>query len=326
LTSDARAGATGLGPAPDGRLSEFAAGDRRLSDVSRSASGAVRNMFTVDVEEYFQVETFSDYVERKDWDRYAGRVEEPTGRLLELLEIHRARGTFFILGWLAERKPDLVRRIADAGHEIASHGYGHTMITKMTPGEFRKDVRRTKNVLEDITGTAVRGYRAPTFSIVKETRWAYPILLEEGYRYSSSVFPVRHDRYGWPEFGEEPKRMASGDTGDLWEVPLSVGFIGPMKVPFGGGGYLRWYPLFLTKRFLRNLVRNGKPVLVYIHPWELDANQPDIPAPFLRRLRHRLGISKMEGKLTELFRSLSFGSVAQFLDSNGYGARPGRFP
>jgi polysaccharide deacetylase family protein (PEP-CTERM system associated) len=287
--------------------------------VSQNSAKTVRHIFTVDVEEYFQVEAFSEYVEREDWDKYPGRVDEPTIRLLDLLDTHCVRGTFFILGWLAERNPGLVRRIAAAGHEIGSHGYEHRMITRMTPEEFRIDVRKSKAILEDITGVAVRGYRAPTFSIVSKTSWAYPILLEEGYRYSSSVFPVWHDRYGWPDFGDEPKKMATGDAGDLWEVPLSAGFIGPMKVPFGGGGYLRSYPLFLTKRFLNNFIRSGKPVLLYIHPWELDSRQPAIPAPFLRRLRHRLGISKTEGKLVELFRLLTFGSVTEFLEGNGYG-------
>lgn len=282
-------------------------------------SSDVLNVLTVDVEEYFQVEAFSKYVEKKDWEKYPCRVVKPTMRLLDILDTHGVKGTFFVLGWLAERNPTLIRKIHEAGHEIASHGLDHTMITKLSREEFRRDIRTSKSILEEITQCEVKGYRAPTFSIVKETSWSYPILLEEGYRYSSSVFPVWHDRYGWPEFGDGPKRMASGQNGDLWEVPLSVGFIGPMKLPFGGGGYLRSYPLFVTKRFLRNLAENGKPVLVYLHPWELDSQQPDIPAPFLRRLRHRFGISKMEGKLTELFRSLSFGTVAQFLESRGCG-------
>lgn len=279
----------------------------------------LRHVLTVDLEEYFQVETFSKYIPKKDWDRYPGRVEEPTVRLLDLLDAHRAQGTFFVLGWLAERKPDLVRRIADRGHEIASHGFGHTMVTKMAPQEFRQDIRKSKAVLEQITGRAVKGYRAPTFSIVKKTSWAYPILSEEGYRYSSSVFPVRHDRYGWPEFGDEPREMASGGSGGLWEVPLSVGSIGPLRVPFGGGGYLRWYPFFLTKRLFRHRVRDGKSVVLYVHPWELDANQPGIRAPLLPRIRHRVGISRMEERLTQLLRSLSFGGVARFLVANGYG-------
>lgn len=279
----------------------------------------VINLLTVDVEEYFQVEAFSDYVEKKDWERYPSRVDEPTCRLLDILALHGLKGTFFVLGWLAERNHELVKKIFDAGHEIAAHGYEHTMITQMTPEEFREDIRKSKCILENIVSTAVRGYRAPTFSIVKKTEWVYPILFEEGFRYSSSVFPVWHDRYGWPEFGEEPKQVISGAEGDFWEVPLSVGVIGPMKVPFGGGGYLRSYPLFVTKRFLRRLAKNGKPVLFYIHPWELDSQQPDIPTPFLRRLRHRIGISTTEKKLTQLFRCFPFGTVAQFLESKGYG-------
>ena len=276
-----------------------------------------RHIFTVDVEEYFQVEAFSEYINPGDWNRYPGRVEETTERLLGILKNHRVHGTFFVLGWLAERYPSLVRRIAAEGHEIGSHGFGHEMITKMTRDEFRKDIRKSKIILEDITATAVKGYRAPTFSIVQKTSWAYPILSEEGYRYSSSVFPVVHDRYGWPEFGEEPKKMVSGGEGDLWEVPLSVGFIGFLKVPFGGGGYLRWYPWFLTKRFLRNLVKDGRPLHLYIHPWELDPHQPDVPAPMLKRIRHRVGIAKMERKVTDLLQSLEFGSISQYLEESG---------
>lgn len=274
----------------------------------------LNHVLTVDVEEYFQVEAFAKYVDKRDWDRYPSRVEAPTARLLDLLAAHRAQGTFFVLGWLAERKPDLVRRIAASGHEIGSHGFGHTMITKMTPEEFRQDIRKSKTILEEITGRAVIGYRAPTFSIMKKTSWAHAVLSEEGYRYSSSVFPVRHDRYGWPEFGDEPRNVAPREGGGLWEVPLSVGSIGPIRVPFGGGGYLRSYPFFLTRRLLRDRVRDGRPVVVYVHPWELDANQPTIRAPFLRRLRHWVGISRMEERLTELLRSMRFGSVARFLE------------
>lgn len=278
----------------------------------------IHHVLTVDVEEYFQAEAFSQYVAREDWDRYPGRVEEATDRLLELLASHRAQGTFFVLGWLAERKPNLLKRIAAAGHEVGSHGFGHKMLTKMTPEEFRQDIRKSKAILEQITGTAVQGYRAPTFSIVKRTSWAHPVLAEEGYRYSSSVFPIRHDRYGWTEFGDEPKQVVSGEGGSLWEVPLSVGSIGPLRVPFGGGGYLRFLPFFLTRRLVRSRIRAGKPTIVYVHPWELDQNQPTIRAPILPRFRHRLGISKMEQRLAELLRTLSFGSVAQYLESNGY--------
>lgn len=280
-----------------------------------SGTKAVRHVFTVDVEEYFHVEAFSDSIEKKDWEKYPPRVEEQTNRLLEILGSFQVRGTFFILGWLAERYPALIKIIHDAGHEIASHGFDHKMISHMTPEEFREDIRKAKGVLEEITGSEVLGYRAPTFSIMEKTAWAYEILLHEGYRYSSSVFPIWHDRYGWPKFGNQPRRMASNEEGEIWEIPMAVGSLGPLKIPFGGGGYLRSYPFFLTKALFRNFARKGKPAVIYIHPWELDRNQPVVQAPLFRRLRHHLGISKMERKLTNLLQSMKFGTVAQLLEA-----------
>jgi len=274
----------------------------------------MKNIFTVDVEEYFQVEAFSEYIEKKDWDNYPGRVEEPTNRLLEILDTYQVRGTFFVLGWLAERHPGLVKKISDLGHEVASHGYEHTMITKMTPEEFRKDIRRSKGVLEEITQKAVLGYRAPTFSLVEKTSWAYEILLEEGYSYSSSVYPIHHDRYGWPKFGHIPREVATNENGGLWEIPLSVAFFEQIKIPFGGGGYLRFYPLFITRKLIRNFNRKEKPVIVYIHPWELDSNQPKIQVPFSTHIRHYLGIARMERKLRGILQSGEFGTVANFLE------------
>jgi len=275
----------------------------------------VRNVFTVDVEEYFHVEAFSDLIPKKDWDKFPSRVEETTARLLEILDTYHVRGTFFILGCLARDHPGLVRKIFEAGHEIASHGFDHTMVTEMTPEAFRQDIRKSKTILEDITGTSVAGYRAPTFSITERTSWAYEILLQEEYSYSSSVFPVWHDRYGWPGFGEDPRRMASNGKGEIWEVPLAVGSIGPFKIPFGGGGYLRAYPILLTKALFLKLDRKGRPGVVYIHPWELDTRQPEVQAPFFRSLRHHLGIPKMEQKLIGLLQSMEFGTVAQSLET-----------
>ena len=287
----------------------------------------IKNIFTVDVEEYFQVEAFSKYIEKKDWDKYPGRVEESTIRLLEILDRYNVRGTFFILGWLAERNQELVKKISDLGHEVASHGYEHTMITKMTPEEFRKDIRKSKDILEEITNKGVMGYRAPTFSIVKKTSWSYEILLEEGYSYSSSVYPIYHDRYGWPEFGPIPREVATNENGGLWEIPLSVFFFGKIKIPFGGGGYLRSYPLFITRSLIQNFNREEKPVIVYVHPWELDSHQPKIRAPYSRRLRHSLGIVKMERKLLGVLQSGEFGTVAQFLEGKGCREReqPGKW-
>jgi len=283
--------------------------------IPLSGTTTIRNALTVDVEEYFQVEAFSSLIPKEDWHKFPSRVEETTNELLELLGTHHVRGTFFVLGWIAKYHPELVEKIFMAGHEIASHGFDHTMITEMTPQAFREDIRASKAVLEGITGAAVTGYRAPTFSITEKTSWAYEILLQEGYSYSSSVFPVWHDRYGWPKFGKNPRRMGSDKNGEIWEVPLTVGSIGPFRVPFGGGGYLRAYPLKLTNALFRGLEREGRHGVVYIHPWEMDTRHPAIQAPFFRRLRHYIGISKMREKLIGLLRSMPFGTVTQLLEA-----------
>lgn len=274
----------------------------------------VRNTFTVDVEEYFQVEAFSEIIDKSSWDRYPSRALKQTEKVLDLLKAFKVRGTFFVLGWLAEKDPALIRDIHVAGHEIASHGFDHKMISNMTPSEFRKDVRRSKNILEGITKSEIHGYRAPTFSIVEKTSWAYEILLEEGFRYSSSVYPIWHDRYGWPEFGHDPRKMAANGNGEIWEIPMAVGSVGPFRIPFGGGGYLRLYPLFLTRALFRSLGKKGKPAMLYMHPWELDAEQPRVKAPFFRSIRHYTGIRNMENKLVTLLQSLEFGTVQQYLE------------
>jgi polysaccharide deacetylase family protein (PEP-CTERM system associated) len=273
----------------------------------------VPNAFTVDVEEYFHVEAFSGYINKHEWGKYPRRAEEQTIQLLSLLESFQAKGTFFVLGWMAERYPALVKKIHDAGHEIASHGYEHTMITRMTEEGFREDLRKSKKVLESITNSKIKGYRAPTFSIVKETRWVYQILLEDGFEYSSSVFPIYHDRYGWPGFGADPRVMGRNGESEIWEVPMSTSHLGPLTIPVGGGGYLRTYPWFLTKVLVNRLAKSGKPLVVYIHPWELDIHHPAIEAPFLRRIRHYYGISSTRKKLEYLLQSLKFDTMANFL-------------
>ncbi len=281
------------------------------------ARGSVLNIFTADIEEYYQVEAFSGYIKSDEWDKYPERVERNTECLLEIMDLHDVKGTFFIVGWLAERKPGLVKMISRKGHEISSHGYSHTMVTKMTPREFREDIRRAKEILEGITGEKVIGYRAPTFSIVKDTSWAYDILLQEGYRYSSSVFPIRHDRYGWPDFGVHPKIVARGGEIDLWEIPLTVFLIGKIKIPFGGGGYLRAYPLFLTRFFFEHVRQRGRSPILYVHPWELDRNHPKIALPFYRTIRHYQGISSTEYKLRNILSARPFVTMKSFVDSPG---------
>jgi len=276
---------------------------------------AVKHVFSVDVEEYYQVEAFSQIIPRDKWKEFHSRAEAPTDRLLEILDQYKVKGTFFVLGCLADNLPGLVKRIFDAGHEIASHGYGHAMITTLTPDDFREDIRKSKRVLEDIIGVPVSGYRAPTFSIVENTSWAYAILRQEGFFYSSSVFPIMHDRYGWPSFGDSPKNMADKGEGEIWELPMSVGQLGPFRVPFGGGGYLRMYPLALTKTLFRRIERLERTGMVYLHPWELDPGQPEIKeASFLRRFRHRLGMEKMEEKLDNLLGAMRFTTAAQYVE------------
>lgn len=270
---------------------------------------------TVDVEEYYDAEAFSGVIARSDREKYPPHVENNTMELLRLFQENGARGTFFVLGNVARKHPGLVRSILESGHEVGSHGNEHRMITKMSPAEFREDVRKSRKILEDISGAAILGYRAPTFSIVKSTEWAHEILRDEGYRYSSSVFPIRHDRYGWPEFGIQPRKMAVRGDRWIWEIPLSADRMGGFHVPFGGGGYFRLYPLFLTEYFLRRLIRNGRPAVVYVHPWEIDRQHPRIAMPVLRRTRHYAGIMGMKEKLQCLLRSYRFARMDEFLKS-----------
>lgn len=267
---------------------------------------------TVDIEEYYDAEVFSGIISQAERAAYPPHVDKTTMDLLEIFDDSNVRGTFFILGTVAEKKPGLVKAIMEAGHEIASHGFGHRMITRMSPTEFREDVRKSKRILEDVSGGLVRGYRAPTFSIVEKTKWAHEILLDEGFQYSSSVFPIRHDRYGWPEFGILPRKMAVNGNRWIWEFPLSVERIGSVNIPFGGGGYLRLYPLFLTKYLFSRILGRGRNAIVYVHPWEIDRQHPRISMPLLKRIRHYAGISGMEGKMRELLRSLPFERMDHF--------------
>lgn len=281
--------------------------------MKQKSSWQITNVFSVDIEEYFNVETFSRYFKREEWDKYPRRVVENTGRLLDILDEYEVSATFFILGWIAKMYPRLIEEIQRRGHEVASHGLDHRMIHVMSRDDFRQDIRQAKDWLEEITGNEILGYRAPTFSIVRETSWAYDILLEEGYHYSSSVYPIWHDRYGWPSFGLDPRRVAGSGSHELWEIPMSVGRLGPIRIPFGGGGYLRAYPLFITKMLFRSIIKNDRPGIVYIHPWELDDNHPHVRAPLIARTRHFQGIGGMERKLKGILELFEFDTMANFL-------------
>ena len=264
----------------------------------------VRHFFTVDVEEYFQVNAFDDVIPSASWPNYPSRVSNNVDRLLELLAQHRVIGTFFVLGWVAKRHPLVVRRIAAAGHEIASHGWWHRRVTTQTASEFREDVRLAKNVLEDITGTQVLGYRAPSFSIVPGREWALDVLIEEGYAYDSSMFPVRRADYGYPD-ATPIAHVLQRPPGQLYEFPLATTLWNGVRIPAAGGGYLRHLPYNIVQRAFREHTAAGIPAVFDIHPWELDPDQPRLPVPLMARVRHYRGLKSAATRVGRLLIELS---------------------
>lgn len=268
-------------------------------------SPAIANAMTVDVEDYFQVAAFEDCIPREDWSRWPVRVEGNTRRVLELFGRHRVRATFFVLGWVAERFPGLVREIAAAGHEVASHGFGHERLTNISRSDFRAGITRTKHLLEDISGRAVQGYRAPSYSIGATTLWAHEDLREAGYRYSSSVVPIRHDLYGMPA---APRFAFYAQGSGLLEIPVTTVRFAGRNWPCGGGGYFRLLPYALFKRGL-DRVNHGEGCsgVFYFHPWEVDPTQPRVPGvSFKNRVRHYLNLGRMESRLERLMRDFRF--------------------
>jgi len=271
------------------------------------------NAFSVDVEDYFQVVSFEKAIPRESWERLPARVEANTRRLLDLCREHSVRGTFFVLGWVAERWPELVRAIAADGHELATHGQDHRRVTTLTPAEFRADVRRSKATIEQIAGQPVIGYRAPNYSIVRETLWAMDILAEEGFRYDSSIFPIRHDRYGIPDFPRSPVPVRGSNGTALHEFPISTVRLGGVNLPFTGGGYLRHFPLAFARWGIGRVNGEGLPAILYIHPWELDPGQPRQQVPWLTRLRHYRNLDATAGRLARLFGEFPFAPVREVL-------------
>lgn len=291
--------------------------DQRDAELSvGNGSGAIMlNVLTIDVEDYFTVEAFRHVIRRDDWDRYEIRVEIGLRKILDLLDRHEVTATFFVLGWIAERRPQLVREIHRRGHEIASHGYRHRMIHEQSPDEFREDIGRAKAVLEDLVGEPVVGYRAPTFSVTRSTLWALDILSDEGYRYDSSIYPIVHDRYGIPSHQRSFHWIDLPNGRRILELPLPTCTVGGTNVPFGGGGYLRIYPLWLTRRLIRRLnARERQPAVVYLHPWELDPEQPRQPVGAVQRLRHYYNLKGTHHKLDALLREFRFGSVRKMMN------------
>ena len=265
----------------------------------------ITNAFTCDVEDYFQVSALAPHFPRNQWDSVPCRVEANVERVLELLDGHGVRGTFFTLGWIAERFPQLVRRVADAGHEVASHGYGHQRASDLSPEAFRADIRLAKAILEDITGRAVTGYRAPSFSIGTANLWAHDCIAEAGYRYSSSVYPVKHDHYGIPDAPRFPWRLPNG----LVEVPVSTVRMFGRNWPAGGGGFFRLLPYALSRWQIAHFnTRDKRPAIFYFHPWELDPDQPRVTdATTKTRFRHYINLSRTAARLDRLLSDFSWG-------------------
>jgi polysaccharide deacetylase family protein (PEP-CTERM system associated) len=271
-----------------------------------SAGARIANAMTVDVEDYFQVSAFDRVVSRAGWDGFESRVVRNTSRVLELLDERGVRATFFVLGWVAERFPALVREIAAAGHEIASHGYHHQLLYTLTPQQFREDARAAKAVLEDAIGAPVVGFRAPSYSIVESSLWALDVLVEEGYSYDASIFPIHHDRYGIPD-AERHAHVVRRQSGSLVEIPASTVRIGSMNLPIGGGGYFRLLPYAWTRWGIRR-VNDGerKSVVFYFHPWEIDPEQPRFEVGAASRLRHYTGLRSAPDRLRRLLREFRF--------------------
>ena len=316
------------------------------------------NALTVDVEDYFQVHAFSNVIKYEDWGNYECRVEHNTERILEILDTsirnsqfairNSAKATFFVLGWIAERYPGLIRRIRDQGHEIACHGYGHKLIYTQSKEEFREDIRRAKAVLEDVTGQDVIGYRAPMYSITKKSQWALEILIEEGFKYDSSIFPIRHDFYGISDaprfpfivslngnqnveflvlnyelnttqnskFINQNSKFITYNSKLLIEFPISTVCFGRMNLPIAGGGYFRLFPYSVIKKgFTRINEVERQPFIFYIHPWEVDPDQPRINGlSFKSRFRHYINLKKTEERLKKLLRDFNFTSIKKIIE------------
>lgn len=271
------------------------------------AADVLTNALTVDVEDYFQVSALAPHIDRTSWDSRPCRVERNVQRLLAMFDERGARATFFTLGWVAQRYPQLVREIVAGGHELASHGYGHRRASEQSPDEFRQDLQRAKGLLEDIGGRAVVGYRAPSFSIGYGNPWAFDVLLETGHRYSSSVYPVQHDHYGMPDAPRFPYDVRPG----LIEIPLTTTRLFERNLPAGGGGYFRLAPYALSRWALRRVNRiDRRPAIFYFHPWEIDPGQPRVTGTSLKtRFRHYVNLDKTEARLGRLLGDFRWGRV-----------------
>jgi polysaccharide deacetylase family protein (PEP-CTERM system associated) len=276
------------------------------------------NAFSIDVEDYFQVAALSSVISRDSWSTREYRVEGNTERILDLLAATRVRGTFFVLGWVAERSPGLLRRIAQAGHEIACHGYSHQLIYEQSPDQFRQETTRAKRHLEDVLGEPVLGYRAASFSITRESLWALETLIDLGFEYDSSIFPIRHDRYGIPGASFEIGPVAAPSGRTLVEFPMSAATFFGVQVPVSGGGYFRILPYWVTRAGLRQINETaGRPFTFYLHPWEVDPGQPRVKVGLFSRFRHYTNLHRCEARLKRVLADFSFTTMRDVLIGRG---------
>jgi polysaccharide deacetylase family protein (PEP-CTERM system associated) len=287
----------------------------------------IENAMTVDVEDYFHVSAFSETIDRKDWATLEYRAEANTNKLLQLFADRGVSATFFVLGWVASRSPQLVRTIQCAGHEVASHGMSHRLIYTQSREEFTRETAESKAMLEDLTGKAVVGYRAASYSITRKSLWALDVLCEQGFRYDSSIFPIRHDLYGIPGAPVAPGRISAPNGSSIVEFPLSTVDVLGIRVPVSGGGYFRLLPYPLTRAGLRRLnLRLLRPFVFYLHPWEVDTGQPRIGARWLSRFRHYTNIENCEARLSQLMAEFRFTTMHRVLSNLGLFERPQENP
>ncbi len=285
-----------------------------VSDSGQVTAGAMVNGLSVDVEDWFQVGAFETVIRREDWDGLDDRVERNIHEILDLFDVAGVRGTFFTLGWVAQRHGPLLREIAARGHELASHGWDHRRVFRLDAGSFREDIGRARQAIEDAAGLRVTGYRAPSFSIDARTPWAHQVLAEEGYAYSSSVAPIVHDHYGWPDAPRFAFRPVAG--AGLVEIPVTTALLAGRRLAAGGGGFFRVLPYGFSRWAIRQVNgREGRPAIFYFHPWEVDPGQPRVAgAPLRSRLRHYTNLARMAGKLGRLTREFAWGRMDELAE------------
>jgi polysaccharide deacetylase family protein (PEP-CTERM system associated) len=278
----------------------------------------MRNALTIDVEDYYHVAVFEPVIRFEEWDRYESRVERNVHRLLDLLDAYQTKATFFVLGWVGERYPYLVRAIWGRGHEVASHGYAHRLIYTQTSEQFRQETRRSKQILEDAIGHSIIGYRAASYSITNESLWSLAILQEEGFEYDSSIFPIHHDRYGISGYSRFCHRINDLPGAGLVEFPPSTLRLAGVNIPIAGGGYFRIYPYALTRWGIKALnEKEQHPAMVYLHPWEIDPEQPRVRVKALSRFRQYFHLEKTERRLIRLLQDFMFGTMSSVLKDQG---------